>query len=164
MYDETYQEAEQQYRNHVEEDAKNILVSKSVKTARERVCVFFGTLTGTVAGSGGLQVVFISSTLSGCLGSPAHCWPILLYGAPAHCTAGPYIFFSELGITTQITLLTVHFLFMKLTLDSVVVYGSIRDNLTCALLSHTYSSRNFALSRPTFRDTPSHLGVCKLEH
>ena len=35
------------------------------------------TLTGTVEGSGGQQVVFISSTLSGCRGSPAHCWPIL---------------------------------------------------------------------------------------
>ena len=45
MYDETYQEAEQQYRNHVEEDAKNILVWKSVKRQRERerVCVFYGS-------------------------------------------------------------------------------------------------------------------------
>jgi len=35
------QEAEQQYRNHVEEDAKNILVSRSVNRQREREFVSF---------------------------------------------------------------------------------------------------------------------------
>ena len=89
MYEKTHQEAEQQYRNHVKEGKSKILVWKSlcgefVSIMDPEVLTLTGTvegcggqqvvficsevltLTRTLVGSGGQQVVFISSTLSGC--------------------------------------------------------------------------------------------------